>query len=214
MRRCQCSPQTTSSRRCATRASSRCSSFISALAARTASTCTRCPATSPAAKHSAALSTCSRVCATKRSVEGIAMVAIRCVASFKRNRSLTNPCFRPWRRMSLKTRVNRANALKSLSQHHLEQVLGIQCTGEAFAGQTLLAGVLPQEIERDVAQHGKVLGTVVLAEPTLIFPKGDIERPMEPVLNAPVVAHGAGKLLCVRFQASEVEALLYRSLPG
>src|SRR5262249_48053666 len=108
----------------------------------------------------------------------------------------------------------RANALKSLSQHHLEQVLGIQCTGEAFAGQTLLAGVLPQEIERDVAQHGKVLGTVVLAEPTLIFPKGDIERPMEPVLNAPVVAHGAGKLLCVRFQASEVEALLYRSLPG
>src|SRR5712692_7468338 len=37
----------------------------------------------------------------------------------------------------------RANALKALPQHHLEQVLGIQSTGVALAGHALLAGLLP-----------------------------------------------------------------------
>jgi hypothetical protein len=36
----------------------------------------------------------------------------------------------------------RANALKLLSQQHLEQVVGVKRTGEALAGHALRAGLL------------------------------------------------------------------------
>ena len=40
----------------------------------------------------------------------------------------------------------------------------------------------------------KFSGAVPGAQPTLIFPEGNVERPVEPVLNPPMVAHGLGKV--------------------
>jgi hypothetical protein len=56
-----------------------------------------------------------------------------------------------------------------------------------------------------VAEHGEVLGAVAFAESALIFAKGDIERPVQAVLNPPVVAHGPSKGLGVSFQAGYIE---------
>ena len=58
-----------------------------------------------------------------------------------------------------------------------------------------------------MAQHGKVLGPVPGAQPTLIFPKGHSERPMEVVLTPPVLAHGPGKWRCLRREAGMTKIL-------
>ena len=65
-----------------------------------------------------------------------------------------------------------------------------------------------------MTQHGKVLGPVSGAQPTLIFAKGDVECPMELVLNPPVFAHGLGKLWGLGRQAGQIEALLDAGLPA
>src|SRR5712692_7544611 len=75
----------------------------------------------------------------------------------RRGHGFLQRCDELWLR---KYREDRANALKALPQHHLQQVLGIQSTGEALAGHALLAALLPLEVARDVAHHGKVLGDV------------------------------------------------------
>jgi len=65
-----------------------------------------------------------------------------------------------------------------------------------------------------VAEHGKVLGPVPGAQPTMIFPKGYIKGPMELVLNPPVFTHGLGKLRGLGREAAQIEALLDGGLPS
>jgi len=56
--------------------------------------------------------------------------------------------------------------------------------------------LLPQEIERDMAEHREVLSGKTGTNPTLILMEGDIEHSMHPVLDAPMtscrVAEGSG----------------------
>jgi hypothetical protein len=84
------------------------------------------------------------------------------------------PEYGPWLYTPQVGLTVRANALKLLSQQYLKQVVRIESAGEALAGQALSAGLLTQEIERDVAQDGKVFSPVSRPQPTLIFTKGDI----------------------------------------
>ena len=45
-----------------------------------------------------------------------------------------------------------------------------------------------EQIEGDVSQNSKVLRTIALANATLVLPKGDVQDPMERVLNMPVLS--------------------------
>jgi hypothetical protein len=60
------------------------------------------------ANCSAAVNNSARVLATSRSVVGMVIVAIPCVASFDRSRSFTKPWVRAWRRISLNAYLKRS----------------------------------------------------------------------------------------------------------
>ena len=53
--------------------------------------------------------------------------------------------------------------------------------------------VLFEPRERDVAQHGQVLAGRGVAHTRVILAKGHVEAPMQRILNAPVIARGAGE---------------------
>jgi hypothetical protein len=54
-----------------------------------------------------------------------------------------------------------------------------------------------------MAQDGEGLGSLVFANPTGILIKGDIEDPMEGVLDAPVLPHCLGEPHALGWQGSE-----------
>ena len=64
---------------------------------------------------------------------------------------------------------------------------------DADAG--FLGGGLLEQVQRDVAHHRHVLRRVVLADTAFIFAEGDVEHPVQVVLDSPVAADGAGKFL-------------------
>ena len=47
-------------------------------------------------------------------------------------------------------------------------------------------GVLLKQIECDMAQHGEILGSMALTNAAIVLTKGDVEHPMEAVVNRPV----------------------------
>ena len=70
--------------------------------------------------------------------------------------------------------------------------------------------VLLEEAEGEVTQHGEVLRGMRAANPTGIFAKGDIQHPMQAILNAPVAAHGLPKLFGIRPETRQILAPLDR----
>ena len=74
----------------------------------------------------------------------------------------------------------------------------------------LRRGVLVEEVEGDVAQDGEVLGGVAGPDAALVLAEGDVEHPVEAVLDAPVVADGAGEGVGVPGEAAEVVMELAR----
>jgi hypothetical protein len=54
-----------------------------------------------------------------------------------------------------------------------------------------------EKIESDVAKHGEVFGTVASTEAGIIFPKRDIQRPMEGIFNGPMGAHSVKEELSI-----------------
>ena len=65
--------------------------------------------------------------------------------------------------------------------------------------------ILLQPSQCDVAQHRQILPGGGLTHAGIILAKGHIERPMQFVLNAPVIAHGAGETSCVGADATDEE---------
>ena len=53
-----------------------------------------------------------------------------------------------------------------------------------------------------MAQHGKVLGSLFGANPTVVFSKQDIKDPMERIFHPPMFPYG---LNCVASQGSDVK---------
>ena len=76
-----------------------------------------------------------------------------------------------------------------LTKEHLEQVI---LNPAGFQPYTLKspfqAGLLLQQIEGYLAQDCQVLGTMVLSDPAVIFSKGNIQRPVQAVFDAPMSA--------------------------
>src|SRR5882672_5491105 len=108
----------------------------------------------------------------------------------------------------------RAIALKSVSKHEGSKVGLIPARLEALVANPHFGrGFLALEIERNVAQHGQIFWSVAYPDAGLIFPKGDIEDPMDTILNPPMRAHRVGELLDLRVEASNVIALLDCHLP-
>ena len=56
-----------------------------------------------------------------------------------------------------------------------------------------MLALTPQEIHRDMAQHTEGLRPFVFANPARILIKGDIQDPMQPILNAPVLPHSVAE---------------------
>lgn len=60
---------------------------------------------------------------------------------------------------------------------------------DAYARRTFLT----QEIEGDVAYNGEIFVGMSEPDARFIFPKRDIENPMQAVFNAPVASDRSGK---------------------
>ena len=79
-----------------------------------------------------------------------------------------------------------------LTKEHLEQVIlnpaGFQPFTLKSPKSPFQAGLLLQQIEGYLAQDCQVLGTMVLADPAVIFSKGNIQRPVQAVFDAPMSA--------------------------
>ena len=72
-------------------------------------------------------------------------------------------------------------------EQHLLHVAGVPAGEQAFAGNaTLTRFLLFEAVERDVAQDGEILRGLVLALSAFIFTEGNVECPMQRVLDAPM----------------------------
>ena len=65
-----------------------------------------------------------------------------------------------------------------------------------------------EQIVGNLPQQGHVLRRVVLAHPALVFPKGDVEGPVQRVLDTPVAAHRRQQTLGRGLQAADVVSRL------
>ena len=76
-----------------------------------------------------------------------------------------------------------------LTKERLEQVILNPAGFQPFTLKSpFQAGLLLQQIEGYLAQDCQVLGTMVLADPAVIFSKGNIQRPVQAVFDAPMSA--------------------------
>src|SRR5437879_13857942 len=86
--------------------------------------------------------------------------------------------------------------------------------GQAFAGDADFLGfVALEQVQAQAAQPGEVLGSVPLADAALVFPKADVELPVQAVLDSPVAPHVSGHPLGIRsLEAADIEASLHTFL--
>jgi hypothetical protein len=93
-----------------------------------------------------------------------------------------------------KATLCRAIASKFLSSKDLAKVIFTPARFEPPGfDATLGRRLLFEEVEGHMSQDDKVLLTVILAHATGIFLKGDIEYPVEAILDSPMAAHGRAK---------------------
>src|SRR3954447_14393222 len=95
---------------------------------------------------------------------------------------------------------------------HVIIVPGGLLTPTAKAGLTAAIG--GDEIDGNLAEQGKVAGGGAMAHPAVILAEGDIENPMQAVLDAPVPADGPGQDGRVVVAAGEEVADLDLGLAG
>src|SRR3990172_9473174 len=87
----------------------------------------------------------------------------------------------------------RRRATAFSDSQNLAHILFVPARTKAFGLDPAPAGgLLLEQIEGNAAKPGKVLGAVALADAALILVEGHVERPVQVVLHAPVVADGLG----------------------
>ena len=69
-------------------------------------------------------------------------------------------------------------------------------------------GIQPDEVQRDIADQGEVVGDVAGACGCVVIAKLNIQAPVQPVFDFPMTAYGAHELLGVGGQAADVVAEL------
>jgi hypothetical protein len=81
-----------------------------------------------------------------------------------------------------------------LSEKEAQAVIIIEGSAEfAAADAVTRRTVMTQHIQGDAADQGQVFRRVIVARPTGIFPKLDIQDPMLLIFNTPVTAHRGGE---------------------
>ena len=104
-------------------------------------------------------------------------------------------------------------ALKRMSKHELGEIRFIPARLEAFvANPHFCRRFLAQKIKGNVAQDGQIFWRMADPDAGLIFPQGDIEHPVDTILNPPMRADRVGELLDLRVEARKVIARLDRHL--
>src|ERR1035437_1526326 len=63
-----------------------------------------------------------------------------------------------------------------------------------------------EQVEREMAQDGKVLGGVAIPNPTGVLVERDIEHPMQAIFDAPVAPHRRSALVGGQQVAEEIVA--------
>ena len=92
-----------------------------------------------------------------------------------------------------------------LTEEDFQQVVFPPAGLEPFALDAhFQAGLVFEQIVGNLPQQGHVLRRVVLAHPALVFPKGDVEGPVQRVLDTPVAAHRRQQTLGRGLQAADV----------
>jgi hypothetical protein len=65
-----------------------------------------------------------------------------------------------------------------------------------------------QQIQCHMAQHRHILRAMALANATVVFPKADVEHPMERIFYPPVFAHRVGETDNITGQGGQEKPLL------
>ncbi len=90
---------------------------------------------------------------------------------------------------------------------HGEEIGLVEGGAEALGGDAAFGGaLLAQQVEGEVAQHGQVRGTVADADPALVLAEGDIENPMDAVLDPVLSTCGRGSSACDTCRMKECAA--------
>lgn len=91
----------------------------------------------------------------------------------------------------------------------LEEKVGIPGGLQASSLDALaLDGLLTQEVEGNVAEHGDVLGRVAGPDAALVLVEGDIEDVVQLILDAPMAADGVPEGPSGEGMAEQVVAIL------
>jgi hypothetical protein len=69
----------------------------------------------------------------------------------------------------------------------VEEIVVISTSFETLAFEASFhSGVLLQQMECDMVQHGEILGGMALTDAAIVLTKCDVEHPVEAVVNHPV----------------------------
>jgi hypothetical protein len=89
---------------------------------------------------------------------------------------------------------------KQLLRNQLEQERVIESRFGTLPFEGQFGWVTLEKVEGNMAQDGEVFGAVPGSEAGVVFPKRDIQRPMEGIFNGPVGARGVQQELGIRWQ--------------
>jgi hypothetical protein len=84
----------------------------------------------------------------------------------------------------------------------------------AFLSQTTFGGILFDQIEGHEPEHGHVLRAVIFAKAGVILAEGDIQSPVQGILNGPVLTGGIENKRGLRRETADVIGGLLLNLVG
>src|SRR5512144_36767 len=101
-----------------------------------------------------------------------------------------------------------------LNVKHFQEVSLVPSAHEAFSLETDFGRLfLFEQMQGQAPQGSEVLIRIPLPDTTVIFPKGDVQDPVQTVFNPPVAPNGRTKLLgIVTRQAAQVVTALDRGV--
>ena len=126
-------------------------------------------------------------------VEGVAVSLEVQETSIAEYEGITHFTFTLSRPLEARETVTQGNRV--LSQEDFAEVVLVPSGVESFALDAHFQGCLVfQEVVSDLAQGVDVLWPVILAYSAMVFPKGDVQGPVQRVFDAPVASDGGQQL--------------------
>ena len=74
---------------------------------------------------------------------------------------------------------------------HLEQIRFVPASSQALVLDAAFGRLLLlEQVQRNMTQNSEVLSAVAFSDTTVVFPKRDIQHPVQAIFNSPVCAYG------------------------